>query len=137
MRFYDIGKSTQGKAIRVVELSDNPGLHEPGEPEFKYVAGIHGNERVGTEMLLMLIRYLCMNYGSDDLVTKIVNNTRIHILPMMNPDGGTKAREGDCTSKQGLGNANGVDLEQNFPGTSTISNKLEILLVIIHLAVKD
>ena len=118
MRLYTIGMSTQRRAIRVVELSDNPGRHEPGEPEFKYVAGVHGNERVGTEMLLLLVRYLCMNYGNDDMVTKIVNKTRIHILPMLNPDGVQQANEGDCTSKHGLANANGVDLDQNFPGSN-------------------
>lgn len=119
MRLYTIGKTTRGKDIRVVELSDNPGLHEPGEPEFKYVSGVHGNERVGPEMLLLLVRYLCMNYGNDDMVTKIVNETRIHILLMLNRDGVLKTNEGDCTSKHGFGNANGVNLDQNFPGIIT------------------
>lgn len=92
------------------------GIHEPGEPEFKYIAGVHGNERVGPEMLLLLTRYLCMNYGSDDMVTKLVNSTRIHILPMLNIDGVNKAREGDCTSDIGRFNANGKDLDEFYPG---------------------
>jgi carboxypeptidase D len=96
------------------------GIHEPGEPEFKYVAGVHGNERVGPEMLLLLVRYLCMNYGSDDIVTKLVNTTRIHILPMLNVDGATKAREGDCTSEIGHPNANGVDLDDFYPGENSL-----------------
>lgn len=97
------------------------GIHELGEPEFKYIAGVHGNERVGPEMLLLLVRYLCMNYGDDDIVTTLVNTTRIHILPMLNVDGATNAREGDCTSEIGRLNANGVALDEFYPGKTMFS----------------
>ena len=67
-------------------------------------------------MLILLVRYLCMNYGNDDIVTKLVKSTRIHILPMLNVDGVMKAREGDCTSDIGHSNANGVELDDFYPG---------------------
>jgi len=43
-RLYKIGKSVQKRNIYVIELSDNPGLHETLEPEVKWIGGIHGNE---------------------------------------------------------------------------------------------
>jgi carboxypeptidase D len=84
---YSIGKSYQGKKLRVLEITKNPGKHAPGKPEFKYVANMHGNEVVGRELLLLLAEHLCDGYGRLPGITKILETTRIHLLPSMNPDG--------------------------------------------------
>ena len=115
-RLYDIGTSVQNRKLWVMEISNNPGKHEPGEPEFKYVANMHGDEAIGREMLLHIIKYLCKNYGVNRRVTNIVDTTRIHILPSMNPDGyEMEATFGDNRWKSSRTNANGVDLNRNFP----------------------
>lgn len=114
-RLYSIGKSLQDRDLWVMEISDNPGTHEPLEPEFKYVGNMHGNEAVGREMLLLLIQSMLESYGHDRRITSLIDSTRIHIMPTMNPDGFEASSEGDAFSEKGRGNAKDVDLNRNFP----------------------
>jgi carboxypeptidase E len=138
---YDLAfKSVNGQPLRVIAFSDNPEVHEHGEPEFKYVGNMHGNEVVGREMLLELMTQMCdaFNDGNEN-VNKLIMETRIHILVTMNPDGWDTAVNNEFTSintknphkfstksemlkeqgvtdwMNGRANSNNVDLNRNFP----------------------
>ncbi|KAM9311686.1 carboxypeptidase M [Gastrophryne carolinensis] len=112
---HSIGKSVQGRDLWVFVVGKYPTKHTVGIPEFKYVGNMHGNEAVGRELLLHLIEYLLTSYQNDSDITNLINKTRIHIMPSMNPDGFELASVLDCTSVTGRTNANYYDLNRNFP----------------------
>ena len=106
-------KTVNGRELVVMEVSKNPGKYVPLKPNFKYIGNMHGNEVLGRETLLYLLDYLCTKYlENDEEVVNLVDNTRIHIMPSMNPDGYEKAIEGDCSSTHGRPNGNGYDLNR-------------------------
>ncbi|XP_044783793.1 probable carboxypeptidase X1 isoform X2 [Bubalus bubalis] len=122
-RIYSIGKSHQGLKLYVMEMSDQPGEHELGEPEVRYVAGMHGNEALGRELLLLLMQFLCHEFlRGDPRVTRLLTETRIHLLPSMNPDGyETAFRRGSelVGWAEGRWNHQGIDLNHNFADLNT------------------
>uniref|UniRef100_A0A671RFR8 Adipocyte enhancer-binding protein 1 n=1 Tax=Sinocyclocheilus anshuiensis TaxID=1608454 RepID=A0A671RFR8_9TELE len=123
-RFYSLGKSFKGLEIYAMEITDNPGMHETGEPEFRYTAGYHGNEALGRELLLMLMQYLCREYkDGNPRVRHLVDETRIYLVPSVNPDGHMKAFEkGSELGSWTLGHwtEDGHDIFQNFPDLNNI-----------------
>ncbi|KAI2658195.1 Inactive carboxypeptidase-like protein X2 [Labeo rohita] len=123
-RIYNIGKSYNGQKLYAIEISDNPGEHELGEPEFRYTAGSHGNEVLGRELLLLLMQFMCQEYLSGNTrIRRLVDETRIHLLPSVNPDGYEKAYEaGSELSGWSLGrwSQDGLDIHHNFPDLNSV-----------------
>lgn len=107
-----IGTSIRGRQVFALKISDNPGIDET-EPEVFYSSTMHGDETGGFVLMLRLADYLLKNYSTDERVRNIVNNLEVWINPNANPDGtyGT----GNTISYPTRDNANGVDLNRNFP----------------------
>merc|ERR1712131_22902 len=136
-RLYSIGTSVQGRDLLVLEFSTAVGRHEPLKPEFKYVGNMHGNEVVGKELLLWLSHYICKEYkNGNPEINRLINSTRIHILPSMNPDGYEESYNSDITPKPyvlGRKNANNVDLNRDFPNLDKLACLLPTGLRSEHL----
>jgi hypothetical protein len=108
-----IGTSVNGKLVLALKISDNAADDED-EPEVFYSSTMHGNETGGFVLMLRLADYLLKNYNLDNRVKNLVDNLEIWINPLANPDGAYKS--GDAISLSSVRyNANGVDLNRNFP----------------------
>lgn len=104
-QLVQFGTSVNNLPLYIMKISDNVSTEE-FEPELKYSSSIHGDEVVGYDMLIRLIQLLTTEYGTTQRITDIVNNTELWICPMFNPDGYVA---------QERYNANGIDLNRNYP----------------------
>ena len=108
IRIRSLGKSVEGRHIIAWKLRSNVrSKRGVGVPLVKIVGNMHGDESVGREVIIALAQYLLHNYERDERVTRILDNTEVHLVPSMNPDGFEVVKRE---------NHNKVDLNRNFPG---------------------
>ncbi|NXU14736.1 CPXM2 protein, partial [Pardalotus punctatus] len=95
-----------------------------GEPEFHYIAGAHGNEVLGRELILLLMQFMCQEYlAGNPRIVHLIQGTRIHLLPSVNPDGYDKAyKAGSELGGWSLGRwtQDGIDINNNFPDLNSL-----------------
>ncbi len=81
-----IGQTGEGRDIWAIKVSDNPEVDED-EPEVLFDGVHHAREIMTVEMNLYFARYLCENYGTDPIVTFLVDNREVWFVPILNVDG--------------------------------------------------
>lgn len=104
-KVMSLGKSVKGRDLWAIKISKNVELDEV-EPEFKYIANMHGDEITGRELTMRFATEILENYGKNSRISSLIDNTEIFIVPTMNPDGMSTKRRG---------NANNTDLNRSFP----------------------
>ena len=115
-RLDTIGTSINGKLVLALRISNNPGAAAT-KPEVFYTSTMHGDETGGFILMLRLADYLLSNYNDNPRVKELIDNLDIWINPLANPDG--TYNSGDVISSPVRFNANGVDLNRNFPDPTT------------------
>lgn len=67
-----LGKSSNNKDIWMLDFGNkNEKIHRTSLNHLLFVAGIHGNEAVGPELLVQISNELCESYGKDSVLTKV------------------------------------------------------------------
>jgi hypothetical protein len=107
-----IGYTVNGRLLLALKISDNPAIDE-AEPKVFYTSSMHGDELTGYVLMLRLIDYLLKNYV-DERIKNLVDQLEIYINPLANPDGAYKTGNHTVDGATRT-NANGVDLNRNFP----------------------
>lgn len=106
-KFYPIGQSVQERPIWMLEIANlATQANDTARPGFYLDAAHHGNEIQATEVAVRLANFLVTNYGSNETVTRWVDQFNIYINPVLNPDGNVLNQRR---------NANNVDLNRNYP----------------------
>ena len=116
-----LGSTAQGRPVWMIEVGDQPGVDE-GEPEVLITALHHAREPQGLATVLHALWTGLHAYGTDPEWTYLLNNRRVFVVPVLNPDGyvyneTTNPDGGGFWRKNRRpsgGNTFGVDLNRNY-----------------------
>ena len=107
-----------------VKVSANVQLQED-EPAFYFLGEHHAREPLSTEACMGILIHLLENYGSEPVVTGILDTSEVWIVPLLNPDGHKlvidqtdvwwrkNIRDNNASQTYGS-NSDGVDLNRNY-----------------------
>ncbi len=88
VQMVDIGDTNEGRDIWALKITDGVMLPpEPDEERILFTGVTHAREWATHEMMLYMAEYLTSRYGQDPLVTHLVDNSVIWLVPVVNPDG--------------------------------------------------
>ncbi|MBC7918817.1 MAG: DUF2817 domain-containing protein [Rhodoferax sp.] len=120
MRILELGgERLESRVVREVLLPNGRrypihavmlGNPDPGVPTVGYFGGVHGLERIGSEVVIAYLQSLVMRLQWDSSLHRQLESVRLVFMPIVNPGGmllGTRA------------NPQGVDLMRNAPVDAT------------------
>jgi len=81
-----IGNSHEQRHIYAIKISDHV-LQQENEAQIIFLGCHHAREWISVEVPYLLGKYLLENYQSDSDIKKLVNQSEVWIIPMVNPDG--------------------------------------------------
>ncbi len=83
----EIGRSWQERPIMAVRISNQATGGPDSRPALYVEGGIHAREAVSSPVVLYLLWYLASQYGSDPLITHLLDTRTVYAVPCVNPDG--------------------------------------------------
>ena len=125
VQIISLGRTPENRNIWAIRLnSDNIDVDEiSGKPGIVFIGGHHSREHLSVEIPLKLAQHLVNNYGTDSLVTRLLDTREVFIIPAMNPDGLEYDISAEAylfwrKNRRSIDNSRciGVDLNRNYGG---------------------
>jgi murein tripeptide amidase MpaA len=86
-RVESIGKSYEGRDIWMMELTNTATAPASEKPAFWVDGNTHAGEVTGSMAALYLIETLLEGHGSDERITRLLDQQAFYVLPRLSPDG--------------------------------------------------
>ena len=80
-------KSVEGRDVRGIEITTNPTKVNDGKPVFLMVGAHHAREWPSSEHAMEFAYDLLENYSTDDRARRVVQQSRVIVVPIVNVDG--------------------------------------------------
>jgi hypothetical protein len=81
------GETFQGREIQVIEIAKDVNAANDGRPYYVLIGMHHAREWPAAEMPTEFALDLVNSYGKDPRITKILDTTRVIVMPVTNADG--------------------------------------------------
>jgi len=82
-----LARTHADREVWKLTLGSPGGRDLDSRPALLVVANLEANHLVGSNAALYLAEHLLTGYGSDDDITRLLDERTVYILPRMNPDG--------------------------------------------------
>ncbi|MEO0233103.1 MAG: M14 family zinc carboxypeptidase [candidate division WOR-3 bacterium] len=119
------GTSYENRWLYGIKISDNVNVDED-EPEHLFTGCTHAREWASIEVALFIADTLLKGYGTDPLITQIVNTREVWVFPIINPDGYVYDYPNQRSwrkNRQPFHGYIGTDLNRNYNGAGdTLAN---------------
>ncbi|MFO8059159.1 MAG: M14 family metallopeptidase, partial [Bacillota bacterium] len=86
-KLESIGKSYEGRDIWAITITNSDTGPAEDKPAMYVDGNIHAGEVTGCAVCMYTIQHLLNNYGTDEVVTELLDTRAFYVLPRVNPDG--------------------------------------------------
>lgn len=86
VRIAGIARSMGKRKVWLIEVGKGAEQDRKTRPAMLVVAGIEGNDLVGSSIAVSWLEYLLEQYETDAEITKLLQTTTFYVVPRLNPD---------------------------------------------------
>lgn len=112
VRVRELAKSRENRTVRMVEIGEGADEDRAARPAMLVVAGIEGDDLVGSYAAVAWIERLTQEYRGNSSTAETLKTTTLYVVPCLNPD----AAERYFASPRIEGRGNGTPNDEDHDG---------------------